>query len=208
VLGYAFNPVSFWYIYSKDGHLSMMILEVNNTFDERQIYLLKAGKMGAYEGNVEENLKEAINITQTRFKNVWPKVLHVSPFSSRKGHYSLSALDTFGLASSATQPTFDNTIVLSSSKGHPKLIARVYREGPATDPLTASQWDVLRFLLGWFWVGFATAPRTLKQAFVLYFQRGLNVWTRPEVLPSSLGRRANSAERYVLIRLKYFVMLH
>ena len=41
-LGYAFNPVSFWYIYTAQDVLTMMILEVNNTFDERRMYLLHA----------------------------------------------------------------------------------------------------------------------------------------------------------------------
>jgi Protein of unknown function (DUF1365) len=40
-LGYSFNPVSLWYLYSADRKLSAMILEVNNTFDERHMYFLK-----------------------------------------------------------------------------------------------------------------------------------------------------------------------
>jgi DUF1365 family protein len=177
----------------------MMVLEVNNTFDERHIYLLRGGEMDAYGDGAEQNLKSTLQDTPGRFKNAWPKLLHVSPFSSRKGHYSLSAVDPFGSATSPAQPAYDNTIVLSSSKGHPKLIARVYRDGAAFNPLTASRWAAVRFLLGSFWLGFATAPRTLKEAFVLYFRRGLNVWARPEVLPRSLGRHATSAERYVLL---------
>jgi DUF1365 family protein len=192
-LGYSFNPVSFWYIYTKDGQLSIMILEVNNTFDERRMYLLKAGEYGKTEDDSGFNLKEASqNIS--RFKNNWPKDFHVSPFSSRKGHYSLSACDPFGTSSAQTL-FFDNTIVLKSSKGHPKLVARVFSEGAPIDPLTTSQWGTIRFLLGWFWVGFATSPRILKEAFVLFFKRGLHVWLRPEVLPTSLGRGATSAER-------------
>ena len=40
-LGYSFNPVSFWYLYDSDTALKYTILEVNNTFDERRMYLLK-----------------------------------------------------------------------------------------------------------------------------------------------------------------------
>ena len=43
-LGYNFNPVSFWYLYDSDVVLRYMILEVNNTFDERRMYLLKANR--------------------------------------------------------------------------------------------------------------------------------------------------------------------
>jgi DUF1365 family protein len=45
LLGYSFNPVSFWYLYSADRKLSAMILEVNNTFDERHIYFLEPAEV-------------------------------------------------------------------------------------------------------------------------------------------------------------------
>ena len=45
-LGYAFNPVSFWYLYSEKMNLKAMILEVNNTFDERRLYLLRQTSEG------------------------------------------------------------------------------------------------------------------------------------------------------------------
>jgi DUF1365 family protein len=192
-LGYSFNPVSFWYIFTKDNHLAMMILEVNNTFDERRMYLLKAGETDGTDDDVEGRTEE----TPTRFKNNWAKDFHVSPFNSRKGRYSLSAINPYA-SSSSNAPILDNTIVLKSSKNHPKLVARVFSEGTPIDPLTASPWDNARFLIAWFWVGFATSPRILKEAFLLFFKRDLHVWLRPEVLPESLGRRANSAERYLL----------
>lgn len=167
----------------------MMILEVNNTFDERRMYLLKAGEK--YDMDDDE---DASKDPSARFKNTWPKDFHISPFNSRKGRYSLSAIDPFG-ASSPNTPILDNTIILKSSKNHPKLVARVFSKGALIDPLTASPWENACFLIAWCWVGFATFPRILKEAFVLFFQRGLHVWLRPEILPQSLGRRATSAER-------------
>ncbi len=40
VLGYAFNPVSFWYCQDRTGQLQAVIVEVNNTFGERHAYVL------------------------------------------------------------------------------------------------------------------------------------------------------------------------
>ncbi|KAF2430206.1 hypothetical protein EJ08DRAFT_589348 [Tothia fuscella] len=193
-LGYSFNPVSFWYIYTADSKLSMMILEVNNTFDEKRMYLLKSDEpeeeatesLADNEGNLRDK-------TPGRFKHEWAKDFHVSPFSSRKGNYSLSAIDPFG-KNSSFPIVFDNTIVLKSSKDHAKLVARVFSDGVAINPHMATQIEVARVLLSWCWVGFLTAPRILKEAFVLYFKRGLHVWLRPEVLPSSIGRRATQLE--------------
>jgi DUF1365 family protein len=47
VLGYVFNPVSFWWCYASDGTLACVIAEVNNTFGERLPYLLPATGDGA-----------------------------------------------------------------------------------------------------------------------------------------------------------------
>ena len=41
VLGYVFNPVSFWYCHNTAGELIAILAEVNNTFGERHCYLLQ-----------------------------------------------------------------------------------------------------------------------------------------------------------------------
>jgi uncharacterized protein len=40
VLGYVFNPVSFWLCHDRDGGLRAILCEVNNTFGEHHNYLL------------------------------------------------------------------------------------------------------------------------------------------------------------------------
>jgi len=189
-LGYSFNPVSFWYIYSEDRVLTMMILEVNNTFDERRMYLLRNTKGQNFDDDgpvtPEKRTKSG------RFKNTWAKDFHVSPFNSRNGSYTLSVSDPFVEAGNIG--SIDNTIVLKSSKDRPKLVARIFSEGPTVDPAKISSWTKTRFLAQWCCVGFATFPRIVKQAAVLFFHRKLHVWFRPEVLPTSIGRRPTSAE--------------
>jgi len=41
VLGFAFKPVSFWHCHRADGALVAVLAEVNNTFGERHVYLLR-----------------------------------------------------------------------------------------------------------------------------------------------------------------------
>ena len=67
VFGYAFKPVSFWYCHTTDGDLRAVVVEVNNTFGERHIYLLRDVQLG---------------VTQDR-----EKVFHVSPFCAVQGAY-------------------------------------------------------------------------------------------------------------------------
>jgi DUF1365 family protein len=71
VLGYPFQPVSFWYCHraanDRDGSLRAIVVEVNNTFGERHCYVLDAPRYG-----VEQRAD---------------KVFHVSPFNPVQGHY-------------------------------------------------------------------------------------------------------------------------
>ena len=70
VLGYVFNPVSFWYCHRRDGALRAVVCEVNNTFGERHCYLLDTG--GEMPWGRELSAK---------------KIFHVSPFCAVEGSY-------------------------------------------------------------------------------------------------------------------------
>lgn len=210
-LGYSFNPVSFWYLYNGNKELKAMILEVNNTFDERRLYFLKDaepedGDSGVKNGDpVAPNDDQNSSQCQTpsaeklfeRFAKSWPKDFHVSPFNSRKGAYSLSANDPFfpHLTSRAGTALVNNTITLSSSKQHPKLIARVFSSADSIDPYQIKNRDILKFVEAWWWVGFVTFPRIVREAGKLFFRRKLHVWFRPEVLKDSIGRNETDDEK-------------
>jgi DUF1365 family protein len=64
LLGYAFNPLSIWYCWHRDGRLRAVLCEVSNTFGERHGYLLHG------EGGV---LTWPVRAGQA-------KCFHVSPF--------------------------------------------------------------------------------------------------------------------------------
>ncbi|NJM32340.1 MAG: DUF1365 domain-containing protein [Limnobacter sp.] len=66
VLGYAFNPVSFWYFHNLVGECRAIVCEVNNTFGERHFYLLT--------GSAGQTLNRGSLL-------VADKQFHVSPFS-------------------------------------------------------------------------------------------------------------------------------
>ena len=72
VLGYVFNPVSFWYCQGRDGSLRAILCEVNNTFGERHRYLL------AHENG--EPIRQGETLAAR-------KVFHVSPFNPVAGAY-------------------------------------------------------------------------------------------------------------------------
>ena len=167
-----------------------MVLEVNNTFDERRIYFLKDTDSDSIDR------KESREQSPRKFANTWTKDFHVSPFNSRKGSYSLLALDPFSSHLNGKGPV-DNTITLSSSKGHPKLVARVFSTSKSLDPNIFTKWDILKFFAAWWWVGFVTFPRIVREAGKLSFRRKLHVWYRPEVLKESIGRIHTPEERAI-----------
>lgn len=70
--GYAFNPVSFWFMSGPDGVLRAVLSEVHNTFGDRHCYLCR----GADGGPIRpDNWIEA------------DKRFHVSPFFAIEGRY-------------------------------------------------------------------------------------------------------------------------
>ena len=72
VLGFVFNPVSFWYCHNRSGDLMAVLAEVNNTFGERHNYLL------AHPDGRRIRDGEVL---------VRRKVFHVSPFMAVAGYY-------------------------------------------------------------------------------------------------------------------------
>ena len=76
VLGYAFKPVSFWYVHRADGALHAVVAEVNNTFGERHCYLLAGDDIG---WGRELSAR---------------KVFHVSPFCRAEGTYRFRFMRT------------------------------------------------------------------------------------------------------------------
>jgi DUF1365 family protein len=72
LLGYGFNPVSFWFCEDKQGQLRAVLSEVNNTYGQRHCYLsFHADKRPIMEGDLLRA----------------EKIFYVSPFIEISGYY-------------------------------------------------------------------------------------------------------------------------
>lgn len=72
ILGYAFNPVSFWFCLNEEEKIIAVLSEVNNTFGETHSYLIRnEDHSPIHENQWLESEKD----------------FHVSPFFPVKGHY-------------------------------------------------------------------------------------------------------------------------
>ncbi|MCW1888654.1 MAG: DUF1365 domain-containing protein [Candidatus Moranbacteria bacterium] len=72
LLGYAFNPISYWLLHSKNGELRAVLCEVNNTFGDTHNYILSHKDGHAIATN---------DIFHAE------KKLYVSPFTKMSGRY-------------------------------------------------------------------------------------------------------------------------
>lgn len=81
LLGYVFNPVSFWFCHDTAGSLRAVLCEVNNTFGESHNYLVRPAEQGPIG------------------KGEWlhaRKIFHVSPFFPVAGDYRFCFLQHAG----------------------------------------------------------------------------------------------------------------
>ncbi|GLA02688.1 hypothetical protein AnigIFM60653_002213 [Aspergillus niger] len=195
VLGHVFNPVSFWYLYSVNSTLAAVILEVNNNFGERHMYLLLSTGSTSEDTSVADLADQPCS-TPNCFASIWPKDFHVSPFNPREGMaYTLSTTDPL-----RCERPIDSRIVLVASN-RVRLIASIRATGPAIRPAALSAYQRSQLILSWGWVGALTEPRIYFQAAKLHVQRKLRVWSLPVPLEKTISRRANRLER----SLEYFV---
>lgn len=162
-----------------------MIAEVNNTFDERRLYLLRCDHSAPNELYKPQNISS--------FRHHWPKDFHVSPFNSRKGSYTLKATDVLSALDEPSQAVHVTT-TLCSSKNHPKMVACLRSTSPPLDPANMTLISKALFLCSWWSVGLLTFPRIVFEAVKLAHVRGLSIWYRPEIQPATIGRSYTTEE--------------
>lgn len=125
MLGFVFNPVSFWFCHNEEKSLKAIICEVKNTFGERHYYLLTADN----GDDIHDN-----SALTTR------KVFHVSPFFEVKGHYHFKFIKS-GLLRTASIDYLENE----------QLLLKTALTGKA-QALTDHHLLALLLSLGWFTV--------------------------------------------------------
>ncbi|EKM74918.1 hypothetical protein AGABI1DRAFT_65173, partial [Agaricus bisporus var. burnettii JB137-S8] len=188
VLGFeGINPLTVYFCF-KDGTLWTVVLEIHNTFNEGHIHLLCVGK------NEDPIVPKGYDHQWT-----FPRQFHVSPFNDRRGFYTVSV----------AAPVHPPCVDFSEGPGSlPAVYIRLYTDpdsGPAPEsnkeipskrlpvgelklaaylratvalPLTTG--NAIRMLAKRPLVLFSVMPRILYQAWILQFNKRLDVFARPE----------------------------
>lgn len=190
LFGYSFNPVSFYYMYDDRKQLQVVILEVNNTFGEKHIYVLR-------DFDEQSNIRKGYTSAHT-----FPRRFHVSPFNDRSGSYQLQCLDPM---EDEKWNKLDMHLTLLEPDGTKKLTAQVNSTKPPIP--THETLKVLWALLVYGSAVFLTVPRILYQAYIIHYSKKLAVYIRPEPHEdlSAIGRQvAGSSDQYFMaIWLEY-----
>ncbi len=154
---YVFNPVSFFYCYGEDRQLVYVVAEVNNTFQERHIYLL----------DQEQSIAD-----QSKFTKHYtvPKSFHVSPFYPMDGMYDF-------WFSEITTDLDIRLNVLREKDGISKVdfYSRVWGKGVEFN--TA---NLLKIFVKFPLTASLTYPRIIYQAAKMYYIKKLPVFRKPK----------------------------
>ncbi|KAJ3158733.1 hypothetical protein HDU86_002698 [Geranomyces michiganensis] len=172
VLGYCFNPLSLYYCYHPtSGILTTIVMEVNNTFGERHVYI-------ADQRN-KLNTKAAGYTCSYKLN----RAFHVSPFNNRSGVYEAHFKDPADgqldvlLNIKRYQPLSapdDTCDTQGSTLDSLWLTARV---SGSSRPLTTR--TCVYLALSYPLTAFMTIPRILKEAYKLAYGKRLKVYQKP-----------------------------
>lgn len=149
VWGFAFKPVSFWHWLDAQGKCRLLLVEVNNTFGERHVYLLQAADGG--------------EISETSVLGC-AKCFYVSPFCEVKGQYRFTPV--------AAETRYRMVIDYADGSGdllHTSLAGRAL-------PFTAG--NAVRLLLGHPLLTFGIVFRIHWQALRLWL-KGVPLFRKP-----------------------------
>ncbi|KAI0759044.1 hypothetical protein C8Q74DRAFT_1372913 [Fomes fomentarius] len=197
-MGYeGINPLTVHYCYEKDGEreLAWVVLEIHNTFGEKHVHLLESG--------VDEDEEE---VRAPGYEHQWTfaRDFHVSPFNDRLGHYRVSV----------SAPPAPSSPSHQSSPSRPKIRIHLHEPpapsplpSPAPDsdqtegqhtigplklrailyarhavPLTSA--TLLGAVARYPFALFLSFVRILYHAWILHYEKQLDVFPRPDPKPA------------------------
>jgi uncharacterized protein len=155
VLGYGFNPISFWLFFDENYSLKSVIADVNNTFGENHQYLIRDSAQKPLES---KKYYEA------------EKVFHVSPFFSVEGTYRFRFLIPENWEADQKNLGFWIDYMID---GHEVLLTSMTG---SLKPLT--QYRLLKFLIIYPFMTILVVGRIHYQAFKLWI-KGLKYYPKP-----------------------------
>jgi hypothetical protein len=133
--------------------------------------------------------------TARYYKGSWEKDIFASPFEKVEGWFALRFVDPLDPAPVKGGPLHTNMTLISPS-GKPKITSRLFSPGPPLDPLLASSWEVVIFLLSWSFTVPISIGRIVVEALRIRFRGNMPYLNKPDVKRSNIPRSASETEKY------------
>lgn len=150
-LNYTFNPVSFFFCEDQKSKLQSIIVEINNTFKEKHVYLLNDLRPAAEPGYLEAKRQ---------------KTFHVSPFYDLNMSYRFmfkpieEDFEIRILLEREGAPIFFSNLTGSRREGRTNTLLKEFLKAP--------------------WIPVMTMTLILWQAAILHYRRKLIVYAKPQ----------------------------
>ncbi|KAI9220671.1 hypothetical protein BC828DRAFT_438746 [Blastocladiella britannica] len=208
LLGYAFNPLTMYYCYrasasgTEGDRLRAVILEVNNTFGERHVYVCDPEHNAVRAHGQGQDEETHLGGEQVRGTTKPPvaythhftvhRSFHVSPFNPRTGLYDVATIDPSSTIHGGLAVAIKLAMRAAAVSAVGNLTVR-----PEALPVTftadlvlstarpLSPASIARTLATYPLTLFLTVPRILYQAYLLAFVRNLWVYARPPPLSAA-----------------------
>ncbi|PYI36118.1 hypothetical protein BP00DRAFT_432532 [Aspergillus indologenus CBS 114.80] len=202
------SVVTWWYLYNADRELDAMIMEINNSYDEKRNYFFRVERgenpiPATENGNTTEkqflddactNRSASSQPKSTYYKGTWQKFIFASPFEKVDGAIANRFMDLAHGAPWKPNATLLNTNTLSP-QGKVKMVTRITCCGTPLDPAQMGFSDPAQIVLRWTLPGVLTTPYIVLEALRIRWKGLMKMMEKTPVRSGSIGRHPTRAER-------------
>ncbi|OJJ42401.1 hypothetical protein ASPZODRAFT_147387 [Penicilliopsis zonata CBS 506.65] len=199
------NPLSWWYLYSAEGELDAVIMEVNSFYGEKRNFFFHVegyGKQVSYPQHTAGDMLDAVQSVEsvtsasrfTFYKGSWQKHLFTTPYEKVEGSMAVRVMDPIKDTAWSDRVSFSNLTSISP-EGDARLAARMTCCEAPVDPMRVSALTLASFLLRW------SLPVTLAKLQILYhalrirYTGLMSMTDRPVIRRGSLPHPASRIEK-------------
>ncbi|KAL4915363.1 hypothetical protein BDW62DRAFT_212725 [Aspergillus aurantiobrunneus] len=205
-MGFSRNVVSWWYLYRADRELDALILEINNSYNEKRNILLRVRPASDSVNGHQEPAGHNEYIDDRRlihsipsaprskfYTGNWNKHIFASPFEKVDGVVSQRVTDPLQAVSWAPNASFSNMTTLEES-GQVRMVTRLTCAEPPIDPTAMSSWGVVKLLFRWTIPGIMATPSIILKALKIRFSGAMHMNPKPPVRGGSIARHITRLE--------------
>ena len=178
-----------------------MIMEINNSFDEKRNILFRVRPCQPVPGDQKpcSDQGDQPHVSAALYTGSWKKEVFASPFERVEGRIAEKLLDPLQQVHLVSGETMMKTSALSD-EGKVKFVTRISFDGKPIDPTQATFTQLVRIFLRWTTPSFLANPRIIFQAMRLHYYVGtMKMKNKPVIRPGSVPRHATRSEKYAVV---------